>query len=161
MPLADAVIACGRLGHTAPSKAADWRVNYFAAIGLLRTVGHVLDKIDSKEWPEAALPIANAYARWKRKEGEDVIFKDFIEDERNLLVKEYRRGCEPEDAVDCPVLTVDGRENHGISTIPVVFVEGGHFDGQPVESLLWRAIEWWMLELEAIEDAAKGTSEPV
>ena len=157
-PLADAVTACGRLGHTRPVDAADWRVNYFAAIGLLRTVGHVLDKIDAKKWPATKQPIAAAYARWKRGEGEDAIFQHFIEDERNLLLKEYRRGCEPEDAVDCPVLTVDGNEAHGISTIPVVFVEGGRFDGEPVEALLWRAVEWWMLELEAIEVAATGTS---
>lgn len=157
LPLADAVTAWSKFGYCLPQQAAEWRVNYFAAITLLRSVGHVLHKVDSKDWPAASGAIRSAFIRWNEGSGEDAIFPHFIESERNFLVKEYRRGCEPEDAIDCPVLAVDGQKRDDITIIPIVFFEGGPFDGEAVESLIARAIEWWILELEAIEDVARGT----
>ena len=157
LPLADAVTAWQKLGHCDPRRSADWRVYYFATLALLRAVGHVLHKVDAKTWPSASGQINEAYARWNLGKGEDALFPHFIDSERNLLVKEYRRGCEPEEAIDCPVLMVDGRKRPDITSMPVVFFEGGHFDGEPVESLIARSVEWWILELEKIEDGMAGT----
>ena len=62
-----------------------------AALALVRAVGHVLDKMDANEnGPRPGLEVA--YAKWKANRDEHRIFWEFIEEERNNILKEYTFG---------------------------------------------------------------------
>jgi len=67
----------------------DYQSQYVAIIALLRSVGHVFEKVDCRdpersEWSKAQWPI------WRREK----IFGEFIEPTRNALLKEFQGGLE-------------------------------------------------------------------
>jgi len=66
-------------------QGSEWRRAWVTAIVLLRGVGHVLDKIDGES--DAQLRIA-IDRKWD--EAKPPIFTEFIDRERNNIVKEYR-----------------------------------------------------------------------
>src|SRR5262245_54359762 len=68
----------------------EWRRAWVATVALLRAVGHVLEKVDGKSSPGMARAVKAEFARLKRERGENKIFWDFIERERNNVLKEYR-----------------------------------------------------------------------
>src|SRR5438046_2816210 len=77
---------------------ARWRIHWAAAAALIRAVGHVLDKVDGTD--PVIKEVANGfYRRWKSQEPEHEIFREFIERERNNLLKEYRSDVHPLDNV--------------------------------------------------------------
>ena len=68
---------------------AEYQSQYVAIVALLRSVGHVFDKIDCidtnrRTWSK------EKWAIWKR----EPIFCDFIEPARNALLKEFQGGLE-------------------------------------------------------------------
>ena len=66
-----------------------WRRRYVACIALLRAVGHVLNNVDTKT---SANHKAVIDARWQQQQNtkpKPEVFWSFIENERNLLLKEY------------------------------------------------------------------------
>src|SRR5262245_48794944 len=67
-----------------------FRRRWITALALLRAVGHVLDKIDSEKSHLYRESIRNWWKRLKSTEPEPHIFWDFIDKERNMLLKEYR-----------------------------------------------------------------------
>ena len=71
---------------------ADRQSQYVAIIALLRSVGHVFEKVDCAE------PNRRAWskARW-RDWRQEAIFGDFIEPTRNALLKEFQGGLQ----LDC------------------------------------------------------------
>src|SRR6266446_2510885 len=67
-----------------------WRTRWFAAVVMLRAVGHVLEH-ETKDSTDVALRAA-AQRWWKQLkewEPEPAIFWQFIYDDRNALLKEY------------------------------------------------------------------------
>ena len=137
-----------------------WHLLWVAAVVLLRSVGHVMEKVDVAGDASLHTPAQAAYRRWKNPEAaEHRIFRDFIEEERNLIIKEYA---------------------HRISRGPVTLVSGSaatESERQPPETFLARgnlfrpmlagsymgedgrdvgdeAIAWWKRERGAIERAA-------
>lgn len=75
----------------------DWRVLWLGCLALLRAVGHVLEKVDSGHGQAAKARIKKAWDEWKDvHEKEHGIFRDFIEKERNRLLKEGSFRTEPE-----------------------------------------------------------------
>ncbi|HXF26731.1 MAG TPA: hypothetical protein VN610_05630, partial [Bryobacteraceae bacterium] len=60
---------------------------------LMRAVGHVLDRMDANEnGPCPGLSVDVAYAKWKANRDEHRIFWEFIEEERNNILKKYTFG---------------------------------------------------------------------
>ncbi len=55
---------------------------------MIRAVGHVLDKVDGRN-PAVKQAAATMYLNWKKPDPEHLIFREFIEKERNNLLKEY------------------------------------------------------------------------
>ncbi|MGB3314692.1 MAG: hypothetical protein WBB85_09790, partial [Albidovulum sp.] len=70
-------------------KGAESRVLYACVIALLRAVGQVLHKVDCDRFPEIQDEVSTRFRSWKKGEGHDVIFREFIEAERNSILKEY------------------------------------------------------------------------
>jgi hypothetical protein len=61
-------------------------------VTLLRTIGHVLDKVDKKKNPILGKIIDDKYQEWKADKDKNVIYWDFICEERNSILKEYEIG---------------------------------------------------------------------
>jgi hypothetical protein len=138
--LSDACIAADRL--KAAVDGGDYRIEWVATVALLRAVGHVLRKVDGRQ-PAARAAID---ARWKVWQGDretHEVFWEFIEKERNLVLKEYEIGSTAPQYL----LTEDG---HRLS-----LEDGSGFllletpDIERIDD----ATAWWARELTAIESA--------
>ncbi|KJC40670.1 hypothetical protein UB31_27580 [Bradyrhizobium sp. LTSP849] len=106
----------------------EWRIYWFAGLALLRTVGHVLDKIDGTTSDQHRRIINATWESWKRNRAENAIFWDFVEQERNNLLKTYEFGVEIDD---------EG----------LLHKESGRDGGQ----LFREAVYWWRFQLEKLE----------
>ena len=71
----------------------DWRVEWVAVVTLLRAVGHVLDKIDAAHSSSIRIAVDAAWRCWKSTDETHAIFRDFIDRERNNVLKNYRFGA--------------------------------------------------------------------
>jgi hypothetical protein len=112
---------------------SEWRLHWVAGIALLRTIGHVLDKADATVSPRHRGEIDQLWEGWKSDRARSSIFWDFIEKERNSLLKTYAFGA---------TLSHD---------------DEGYFvkfeDGQDAFQLFRQAVYWWRHQLMALEDA--------
>jgi len=67
-----------------------WRIRWIAAIALLRSVGHVLKNVDSASNPLMKRHIDEAWVNLVASKPKPTIFWEFIQKERNNILKEYR-----------------------------------------------------------------------
>lgn len=122
-----------------------WRRRWITTIVLLRTVGHVLDKVDSQQNPMMKAAIDDAWAQLNSQKPNPVIFWQFIDDERNNIVKEYLFGA-----------------GHNITVYPGAnrpadfdyVINTGPFKGRQQSEVIEEAIQWWEQYLDAIDVAA-------
>ena len=87
-----------------------WRILWVAAMALVRSVGHVLRNVD-REDPQAQPLIDVAWDRWHAERSANEIFWEFIENERNNILKEYQFSVLDSAVVGLAV--VDGSEESG------------------------------------------------
>ena len=142
--------------HTMLENEEDYirfRVLWVAAITLARAVGHMLDKVDSKE---SALMKVVIEQKWKKlkenKNQEDnKIFFKIVENERNQILKEYEFGIlslpvdlvgENADVVFV-IFTID-------NCIYMPFQEG-EYAGEDCRDVLAEAIRWWEKYIDEID----------
>ncbi|MBL0931145.1 MAG: hypothetical protein IBJ15_13635 [Alphaproteobacteria bacterium] len=110
----------------------EWRIYWVAGLALLRTIGHVLAKVDAKTSPNHSDAI-NAF--WKGLQADRrmaAIFWDFIEKERNNLLKTYSFGAK---------FTSDEDQD--------AYVE--FEDGLDAFQLFREAVYWWRHHLMELE----------
>lgn len=103
---------------------------WVAAVVLLRAVGHVLSKIDATKSAKHKEEIGRLWEDWKLEREGNWIFWDFIENERNNIVKAYQFGVELYD--------------EGIFHTEI---------GEDGVELLFEGIYWWQRQLMALERA--------
>ena len=139
-----------------------WRVLWVGAVALLRAVGHVLRKVDGQT-PRALDAINEAYQNWKSEQPEHLIFREFIEEQRNNILKEYRMNVL--DLADVAVVVdPDGRS---ITDGTVFVLEENLFrpvtDGfgadEDARDVYREAIRWWETELSRLEAAMKSSDQ--
>lgn len=121
----------------------EWRLHWVSGLAMLRTIGHVLAKVDALDSPAHAAAVGGLWATLKKDRKSSEIFWNFIEDERNNLLKTYTFGAK---------LSSD---EYGY------FIEFG--DGQDAFQLFREAVYWWRYQLELLEDelyATGGSEEP-
>jgi hypothetical protein len=143
-----------------------WRLHWVAAIALIRAVGHVLDKVDGKSQAVKAAS-RTAYARWTGNAPEHEIFREFIERERNTILKQYDFNLHPHEEVEFVLVSKLQRPSDGaVVEAAEVFPIGdniyrplldGFREGDDARDVLSEAIAWWDVELAAIE---RCTTEP-
>lgn len=75
----------------------EWRMMWLSQVTLLRVIGHVLAKVDVEASTLHKLAINDMWAKWKVERLHNWIFWDFIEDERNNLLKAYQFGVEVDE----------------------------------------------------------------
>ncbi len=137
-----------------------WRIHWVAALALVRAVGHVLEKVDGQNPCIRALAQA-AYKRWKSSSPEHAIFREFIERERNTILKEYQFNTHPGDQVELVLTRALHRISDGVllsdtQVVPIgdnIYrpLTGGFREGDDARDVLSDAIGWWETELAAIE----------
>jgi hypothetical protein len=145
----------------------DWEAQFSAALALLRSVGHVLDKTDGatnilldakeKEWWKDINANKNNHA----------IFWEFIENERNLILKEGQLRAGQSTAVFIQGVSAIGLAG-GQSLPPPLsspkaltanhsyHMNDGMFAGRDPRDLIELAIQWWNAQLIEIETAANA-----
>lgn len=141
---------------------ARWRVHWAAAVGLARAVGHVLDKVDGKD-PLTKKLAAAAFKRWKSTAPEHEIFREFIERERNSILKEYHFRYHPLEEVQMAVTytlqhPITGERLRAAELFPLgdnIYrpLLDGWREGDDARDVLSDALEWWDGELSALEFA--------
>jgi hypothetical protein len=138
-------------------ESSDWRVLWIGCLALLRAIGHVLDKVDSGHSAAAKHSIAKAWSEWKNvHEKEHGIFRDFIEKERNRLLKEGSFRTEPEPIY---LVTEDGHRlvteggDRLIAEQPFFRMTLAGFEDKNGLELIAAAIAWWEQRLTEIEAA--------
>jgi hypothetical protein len=133
-----------------------WRIHWVAVVTLLRAVGHVLIKVDGQS---EAIRLASdcLFREWKSNDPAHEIFREFIEKERNNVVKEYAIGIS-----EGPVPVVISFENpttgerSGYELEPIgenIYrpMTEGFYEGEDGRTLIELAIDWWEKQLSEIE----------
>ncbi|WP_313002781.1 hypothetical protein [Brevundimonas sp.] len=110
----------------------EWRIYWVARLALLRTVGHVLAKVDAKTSSKHADAIDELWKGFQADRAGSTIFWDFIERERNNLLKTYSFGARLEwDEGGCAYVEFD--------------------EGLDAFQLFREAVYWWRHHLMALE----------
>jgi hypothetical protein len=117
---------------------APGRQAWFAAVALLRAVGHGLRNEDAARSVHLREAIEVAWKRWKNDFYSSEIFYGFIEDERNALLKEYRFENERKIYVE----DTSGVGQH------LVLIGGQVVAPADALRIAW---EWWQAEIGRIE----------
>lgn len=133
-----------------------WRVLWAGSAALLRAVGHVLKKVDGAD-PRIGFVVDQRYRSWQSERQANAIFWDFIEEERNNVLKEYQFGMSLEEEI--PLLVQSRTLNDEAEGC--VFQVGenlyrplltGHGAGEDARDVYREALEWWQRELTTIEE---------
>ena len=110
-----------------------WRTRWIAGVACLRTIGHVLDKIDAKRSLMHRTLIEEAWKSWKKEPDDHRVFFNFIEKERNNILKEFSFGTEFQEYDEEP----DPRCLEAYEDAAELFRE---------------AVYWWRAQLTEIEN---------
>lgn len=161
---ARAVLADARLALDMLQAEPDpdrWRVHWAGGAALLRAVGHVLLNVDQKADAELARVADAAHRRWRSADSAHAVYREFILEERNNILKEYRSNVHPLDNVPVVIrLTLVHPETREVRYVdqhadldenlfrPIV---EGYGEGEDARDVFEEAIDWWERELAAIE----------
>lgn len=143
---------------------ARWRIHWVAAVALVRAIGHVLDKVDGQDAGIHAA-IRTAFGRWKGDSPDHTIFREFIERERNHILKEYRFSVHPMErvpvALDVTLARVEDGKSMRLGEVyeldenvyrPIL---DGYREGDDARDVLADAMAWWERELDAIDSSVQ------
>lgn len=142
-----------------------WRVHWAAGVALLRAVGHVLLNVDQSADVELARIADAAHRRWRSADPAHAVYRDFILEERNNILKEYRSKVHPLDTVPVAIrLTLVNPDTGEVSYVDHVAdldenlfrpLVDGFGEGEDARDVFAEAIDWWDRELTAIERERK------
>jgi hypothetical protein len=110
---------------------SEWRLSWVAGIALLRTIGHVLAKADVLASSRHRDEINRMWEDWKSDRKKASIFWDFIEKERNNLLKTYTFGA----------TLLQNSEGYYVAFT----------DGNDAFQLFRQAVYWWRHQLMTLE----------
>lgn len=140
----------------------EWRLHWILAVVLLRTVGHVLHNVDGQTSPRVKTLAQAMHARWKGEDPADAIFRDFIERERNSILKEYASNMsEGPVPIVAHLQAQDGFDSirHFLIEENIYRpIEDGPYAGEDGRTVLDDAIEWWHRQLDEIDQSFASTT---
>ena len=143
LPLSDSINATYSLRHA--DYAVNWRFDVIVAITTLRSVGHVLHKIDCRSFPSICEEVETRFKRWKLGEGDDAVFPHFIEDARNTLLKPYEF-----PAIDNAIFHEEEFGDFCQERPHPDLIARGPFSGCDIVEVLCACHNWWEHELSEI-----------
>lgn len=118
-----------------------WRRHWILCVTLVRCVGHVLDKVDGKPNTTLGSIVEEDYDKLKKSDPEPRIFWEFIEGERNNILKAYRISAGQG-------VTIHVGEN---KTTYHYVINEGFFKGWDQRDLLKEAISFWEQHIAEIK----------
>ena len=137
-----------------------WRILWAGAMALLRAVGHVLRKVDAKDGSVRPF-VEEAWERWNSDRVTNGVFWEFILDERNAILKEYRFSVLDASVVGLGLVDTRGDKDVGDGVVyegPIVLeenlfrpLEQGFGVGEDARDVYRDALRWWKRELSRIE----------
>lgn len=127
-----------------------FRVLWVASVALARAVGHVLQKVDAEQSESTKNAVQAAYGSWKVDKPGNAIFWEFIEQERNQVLKQYEMGFLPG-----PIEVIANGDSSILDDHLFCPIADGLFAGEDCRDVLEQAIEWWSQQLSAIESIAR------
>lgn len=107
-----------------------------------------MQKVDSKRDPQTAEAVDATWERWKANRETNAVFWEFIEEERNSILKQYEFGFLP-GPVEVAVTPSD--ELFTLDDNLFCPISEGRFKGEDCRDVLAQGIAWWEKELSAIE----------
>jgi hypothetical protein len=129
------------------------QAQYIAIITLLRSIGHVFEKVDcdspaKKQWSKSM------WSEWKK----EPIFSEFIDPTRNKLLKEFRGGLSIKSGVfGSPAVTFDAASPDMVGMQgwlnPDEIIDP---DGRKVMPQIKEAIEFWDRKLRDADTAFRA-----
>jgi hypothetical protein len=145
----------------AETDADRWRVHWAGGVALLRAIGHVLLNVDQAADAELAKVATAAHRRWKSADPAYAVYREFILEERNTILKEYSSKVHPLNHVPVAIrLTLVHPETGEIRYLDqradlddnlfLPLVEG-YGEGEDARDVFEEAIDWWQRELTSIE----------
>ena len=153
--LTDCRVACRELEDAEANQNERLiRIRWFTCLVLLRSVGHIIDKVDKKNYIKYKSEFDSFYKRKKQ----EIIFKDFIDKERNMILKEYKDYIineESEKVESFHVIINDDGDRLDIGggntliykdddLVTRYFKKGGGFDEYNLlHEIVSDAIKWW------------------
>ncbi len=144
--------------HNEKLQSEAFRVSWFSIVALLRSVGHVLDKVDSHQSIEMKSAISKIWKKIQETKPEPTIFWGFINSERNRFLKEYQHSIDR--TVDLYhmdghyLCTEDVGNTQGYAALntPVYSrISSGVFEGQNEIEVAWEAWHWWSSYLDEVD----------
>jgi hypothetical protein len=139
------------------NRLEDAKLFWFAALAMLRAIGHILQKVDAEErGTNFRKALVHHFKRWKQ----DPIFTDFIERERNNILKEYKSSLAERETTEefflltesgDRLVTESGDALVGTTTITTLVKGHGVYSGTSPTDALARALLWWNKELSELE----------
>lgn len=152
------------LNHSKTLQSESFRVSWFAIVGLLRAVGHVLINVDAKASPVMSRAIDEKWQQLQSSKPEPEIFWGFIRYERNRFLKDYEHSVSrsltvPALVADCHIV-VDGANSRGGEFTPGAefdsFIVDGPYAGCYEKDVAWQAHEWWVSYLGEVDILASS-----
>ena len=123
-----------------------FRVLWVSATALCRAVGHVLHKVDGKRNRKLGSTVADAYRSWQADRSRHAVFWEFIENERNQVLKQYELGFLPGTVA----VAVDG-EVFQLGDTLFSPMSAGPYAWEDCRDVLAEAVEWWQVQLNQVE----------
>ncbi|NMM29223.1 MAG: hypothetical protein HHJ12_18590 [Glaciimonas sp.] len=137
----------------------EWRLYWILAVVFLRSVGHVLDKVDGSNDLDLKKEANALFKSWQIG-NEHEIFRSFIDCERNSILKEYES-----DMSEGPVpVLINLKNKAGCDVIQQVLIEeniyrpmtSGVYEGEDGRTLIDEAISWWESQLDKLDRVDAG-----
>ena len=151
--LADCELALADFEAAGPTPY--WRTRWTGLVALLRSVGHVLHKVDAGQSGDMKKAIAAEWDRLSKSKPEPRIFWDFIEEERNNILKAYEFGARMNTTVrpGAAHLSFSGESSEGPSgpTTYESFIRSGTFAERDALEVCRSAIAFWRDFLNKVE----------
>jgi hypothetical protein len=138
------------------------RVAWVSILTLLRAVGHVLDKVDAQHDQDVRRTVDHFWQSLKSTKPEPKIYWEFIESERNTILKQYAFGFSRTFQVSISqqasvivelrgdMLEAEQQPKQNLPDVRSLIVDGP-FKGRSEKEVAEEAVEWWEEVLTEIE----------
>lgn len=127
-----------------------FRLLWVSCISLLRAVGHVLRKVDCANNELLRNTVTNWWKKINAEPECHPIFFQFIETERNNILKEYEVGI---FSGEIEVLVGEHGEPFTLAATEFCPMSYGLFEGEDCREVAFIAINWWKRQLQEIEES--------
>lgn len=136
-----------------------WRRQWILVIVLLRVVGHVLDKVDGERSSDYRRAVDAWWSSLRASKPDPAIFWQFIDEERNSLLKQYQTSAGQGVTIQVPLAYFNRKTGEQWTDLPLptlyhYTMNSGPFAGRDHRDVVAEAIQWWEDELKTIDEAA-------